>query len=60
MRVHVLLYNYVFLSDESLLTWLYENGNKISAMFQLIYMCTEFTQHLVLDGRTSILVKVKV
>ena len=31
---------YVFLSDEFLLTWLYENGNrpnKVSAMFQLIY-----------------------
>ena len=50
---------YVFLSDESLLTWLYENGKrpiKVSAMFQMIYMCTEFTQPLVLDGKTSILV----
>ena len=27
--------------------------NKVSAMFYLIYMCTEFTQRLVLDGRTS-------
>ena len=36
---------------------LYKNGNrliKVSAMFQLIYVRTVFTQHLVLDGRTSI------
>ena len=38
-----------FLSDESLLTWLIENANrlfKVFTVFKLIYMHTVFAQHL--------------
>ena len=51
---------YVFLSDESLLTWFYENGNrliKVSAMFQLAYMYSQNAWFL--DSWASMLVSGK-